>query len=374
MALRIEQLKKTLAEAKQEAAAWKVLCEQLKVVLGPTFNPGGKIQLVAEDADHRLESLSRKGRTVNGAVPQKYLAPFVNHPSFQIRKVITRLVEVGSPEQFKYLKDISPVVRSVAAQTAPLHALNEAIKKFPGDENMLAIQKSRTLNEHVHLVGLDMPDLEEKPASAPTKDDLSDVFYHTLALKLHNDYGSDIEQSWQKTVVKNYCRSVWNTSHMYVDPQRLEKALQNVLSDREEVALNLPRVSLREVAQKLIGESTVLEVVDDAVDERKELFAEMSDTQFMSQFSKLYSIRESTIPKSLRKYMLSEGLDSVDIVVPMKGKSPTGKSLDRSDEKILDRFVEAWNSYHTMLGEPLVLNWSHDVLDASRVSFHVVLK
>jgi hypothetical protein len=258
--------------------------------------------------------------------------------------------------------------------------LSEATKLFPHDDNLQSVLRQKKLQESSvwssNEYSFAMPPHDEKPmkavknpAAAP---ELSNAFYDTLASKFLADYGTNLEYTWEETLVKRYCSSVRATSLVEVDAKKLYDTIIKKIKEKEQRALDLQRVTLREVAEKL--RASEVEVYDESVDPREELLNfSGSDREFMLQVESVYSVRKSNIPKGLKKYRIAEGLTS-DVDVPMKAAVPTGSNVSLLDEKVFDRYVETWNRVQSLQGEPLKLDWQHDAIDVSKISFSVVLK
>lgn len=380
MSLKIEHLKETLQAAEAEARAWNKLKEELKAILGPTFDTTQRFKVIVEDANQRLDAFEKKDRFVNGSISEDLIETFMGHPNYNVRKLVARFAAVGSSTQKKFLHDSSPAVRFTSARTATVSMLSEATKLFPHDDNLQSVLRQKTLNENAiwkhNEYSFAMPAHDEKPSKAVKNpaavSELSNAFYETLALKFLSDYGTNLEYTWEEVLVKRYCSSVRATSLVEIDAKKLYETIIKKINEKEQRALDLQRVSLREVAERL--RESEFDGYDESPDAREELlnFAG-SDREFMLKVESVYSMLNSNIPPGIKKYRLAEG-NKGEVKIPMKASVPNGTSVSLVDEKVLDKYVETWNRVQSLQGEPLKLDWHHDAIDASKVSFSVVLK
>lgn len=378
MSLKLEHLKKTLQAAQSEAEDWQQLKNELKNILGPTFDDSQRFGLVVEDANHRLDALEKSGKFFNGSIDLNLLETFLKHSNYNVRKLASRFVPVGSIEQKRFLSDSSPSVRFTAARSSPVHLLQEAVKKFPDDDNLKTQLENKKLQENNvlwkqnhHQLSFDQPtEKSKRKNNVPVQQELSKTFYDNLAGKFLADYGTNLEYAWEELLVKRYVSSIRATSLIEIDHKKLLDAIMKRIGEKEDHALGIQRVTLREIAENLMSKDAYIEDVDP----REELMSfDGSDREFLLKVEGVYSVKASIIPKGIRKYRISEGM-SPDVTVPMKAKTPTGNVISVVDEKILDRYVETWNRVQALVGEPLKLDWQPDAIDSTAASFFVVLK
>lgn len=90
--------------------------------------------------------------------------------------------------------------------------------------------------------------------------ELSDQWYETRARKFVQDYGTNIEDSWEELAAKRYCASLKSSFGVEVDEKKLVDAIKKQLEERQDRFLaiepvSLARPNLKEIAHRLRIES-----------------------------------------------------------------------------------------------------------------------
>jgi len=85
--------------------------------------------------------------------------------------------------------------------------------------------------------------------------ELSDQWYETRAKKFIQDYGTNIEDSWEETTAHRYCASLKASFGVEVDEKKLVDEIKKQLEERQDRFLEISPVSLKEIAQRLRIES-----------------------------------------------------------------------------------------------------------------------
>lgn len=387
MRLKLGTLQKVVNATMIENEALEVLREEISRVLGPSVVTNVKLKRLAEEANYRIDVLERTGRgeTISH-FKSDIVSRFMNSSVNEARVFAARVL----PESYikKMSNDSSDEVRHTVARRLPLQLVKEMVKKTPHDDELRFI-----LREKKSSSGIKTP--EKRPfAHDPVEDkerlgdavkqdpglDLSDSWYDMQASKFIKDYGGNMEGQWQAPLAYRYCSSVKATSGVDIDEKKLLDAINKQLEEKDDRTLE--RFSLREVAQKLLSEvendsddsDLQLPVIDESCDNPVEalLHANCSSNEYVERANELFSIKESIMPRSLRKYRLSEGIRG-DLLIPCVGRVP-GKYVDSIDESALDLYVEHWNAVQASNGEPIRIEWSHNPTTQNGVSFNVELK
>ena len=383
MRLKLGTLQKVVNATLIENKAVDGLREEVSRVLGPSVLTNVKLDRLAEEANYRINVLDRTGRSeVYSNFRPEVMVKFMNSTSVEARMLAAKVL----PESYvrKMSNDASLSVRHIVARRSSIELVREMLKKTPQDDELRFIIKEKKSTGGIKTpekkpMAHDPVDGKERLGPAVKQDpgiDLSDNWYDTLASKFIKDYGGNMEGQWQAPLAYRYCSSVKATSGVDIDEKKLLDAITKQLDDRDDRTLE--RFSLKEVAQNLLSEISEedleLPIIDESTDNPVEalLYMNCSSSEYVERANELFNIKESIMPRSLRKYRLSEGI-SGDLLVPCVGRVP-GTYVDSIDESALDLYVEHWNSVQASNGEPIRLEWSHNPTTHNGVSFNVELK
>lgn len=111
-----------------------------------------------------------------------------------------------------------------------------------------------TLKHLQAIVEQTMNEIDEKKKRQPAVKQqqvpgLSDEYYASIADRFYQDYGrTTIEDSWEEQAVQRFCSSVKATSCIDIDRERLKKALEKRLKQRDEENIAVKVGYLKEVA------------------------------------------------------------------------------------------------------------------------------
>ena len=114
-----------------------------------------------------------------------------------------------------------------------------------------------TLKSLQAIVEQTMNEIDEKKKRQPAVKqqqvpELSDEYYASLADRFYQDYGrTTIEDSWEEKAVQRFCSSVKATSCIDIDRNKLKKALEKRLEQRDKDNLARKVGYLKEIAHKL---------------------------------------------------------------------------------------------------------------------------
>jgi hypothetical protein len=385
MRLRLEELQKVVKRAVNEERAADALRAEVNRVLGPAVIAEGRIEIVAEAANDRIDVLERTGRASRLAFRPGVTTRFLDHTNPEVRKFAARVV----PEKFlgRLVNDRSSVVRAAVARRIPLNSVSEMLKKFPHDDEVRHIYKQRKLSEG----GLPKPKVQDEPFDMYGEDrlgdavkqdegaELSEQWYRSCAMRFMNDYGRNIEYTWEEVTARRYAASVKATSGVEIDEAKLLKAIKELIKEREDRALE--RSALKETLsflrrqedRELMSESAmpIIEEQEDPV--RDLLESSLTPSTYVERANSVFRVQEATIPAGIRKYRLGE-LNARVSTVPVIGFLPHKRGFRAIDERALDAYCTNWNDRQAVQGEPLRLEWSNHPDDANKISFTVVLR
>lgn len=377
MRLKLRELQQIVNQTLSEEKAVDVLREEISRVLGPSVLTNVRLEELAEGANDRIDVMERTGKAGRLDFKPSVLLKFANSTNTEVRRLVARLL----PENFlsRFKDDRDPSVRHAAAKRLPLNIVKEMFRRHPGDDELKTIFRQR-LNEaglpqpkpqdpHLHMYDRKLGD-SVKQSQGP---ELSDQWYSSLAHKAILDYNHNMEGKWDEAWAQRYCASMKATSGVDVDPLRLWEEIQAQLKDRDDRTLE--RYGLKEVARRLReGISEEIEAYTESKDPVQDLLeSNLSQVDYVRKAKSVFSIRESSMPPSLKKYRMSEGLGG-EIMIPCTGRAPGNRALTHRDERALDAYVKSWNGQQAMRGEPIRINWSPSPTSLGAISFNVELK
>jgi len=375
MGLKLKELQRVVKNVIKEEKNSQLLRAEVVKALGPTILTSQGLVRMAESANERIDILEAMNRTY-GQVRPSLLLKFVDSDSTEVRKLVARLL----PESFLKLMitDSNPAVRAAVARRLPISAVNEMVRRFPNDDTLRAIERSKKLAE----AGLPTPEISdeefdmygEMPLSDATDDTqhpgLTDTWYNTLALKIVNMYGRNIEEQWEEDTVHRYVDSM-KSMGVDVDRDKLMEKVYDLLEQRDERVM--AEGSLKSLAQRLRNEEmVVMPMLSESVDPVKELISSGYTTvEYIQKFEESFSVKYVT-SKNPAYLTLAEGAEKVSH--PASAELP-GSMSRNVDERAVDAYVTAWNTRESIRGAaPYRLNWSRDPEVINMVNFHLELK
>lgn len=379
MSLRFNRLQLVVKEEVKREKSQRMLRDELFRVLGAPIMVSESSEEVFRAANDRLDVLEATGRFPRSdKFKHSILLEAASNGSAEVRKLAARLL----PERHakKFLNDSESTVRCAAAQHVSMSLLDEAHKRFPNDDQLTTVIKSRRLAE----AGLPAPEVDDEPfdmygeerleaAKQQPGDDLSKNWYKRLAADLCKKYGTNLEGQWEEiaATVHANAHASFGTK---VDRDQLLQAIYDRLEEREEAVLD--EGFLRRTASRLRSEElneSFMPIIPEDVDAvTKLLESHGGSTQYIVNFESLFNVRKSTIPANIRKHRLDEsqvGTTETPVLADVPGGSFTPVV-----EKALDSYVKHWNTRQAIVGEPYRLSWSPHPSDTSLVGFALELK
>lgn len=374
MGLKLNELQKVVKNVVKKEKSIDSLREEVVRTLGPTILVSRGLERMAESANHRLDILEATDRAYQKIRPA-LLLKFIDSDSPEVRKMVARLL----PESFlkSFMRDPDASVRAAAARRLPSNLVNEMTRRFPQDDTLRQILKTKKLME----AGIPTPDVDDEEFDMngyePIGDvfgdvdypDLTDAWYETTALKILNMYGRNIEEQWEEATVHRLVDSMASMG-VDVDREKLLDAVYDLLEQRADAVLE--EGSLASIASRLrLEEIEVMPVISENMDPVQQLLStNSSSSEYIKRFEEVFSVKYTT-SKNPAAIVMSEGPDRVT--------HPTsavllGKSTRSVDERAVDAYVHAWNTKNRISGETYYrLAWSPDVV-GGLVNFHLELK
>ena len=374
MGLKLNELQKVVKNVVKNERNIDALRGEIVRTLGHTILVSRGLERMAESANERLDILEATDKSYEKIRPA-LLLKFIDSSSPEVRKLVARLL----PESFlkPLMKDSDPAVRATVANRLPTHLVNEMTRRFPKDDTLRQISKARKLLE----AGLPTPEIEDEEFDMyglePIGDvfgdvdypDLTDAWYDTLALKILNMYGRNIEEQWEEATVHQYVDSMASMG-VEVDRQRLLDAVYDLLEQRADAVLE--ENSLASIAARLrLEETVVMPVISESIDPVQQLIeSRPSPSDYIKKFEELFSVKYVN-SKNPAAAIMTEG--TTRVVHPASAQL-FNKSIRNVDEKAIDAYVNAWNSRNKMKGENYYkLAWAQGDVDGL-VNFHLELK
>lgn len=382
MQLRLEELQQVVKRTVKEEKSNAMIRDDLRRVLGPSVEVPGALDRVAEVANEQLDFLESTGRFPRqGAFRLSALKEAASHKSPNVRKLAARLL----PERMAtcMASDPSSKVRCAAANRLSYSQIKESIKRYPGDDQLRTIVRSKKLHE----AGVPNP----KPADEPfdmygeeplgdavktrTGMDVPDTWYDRTARKLCGEYGNNLEGQWEEVLATRVVASHYSTTGVKLDREKLLKAIYDCIKEREDAVIG--EGSLKSLAARLLKESYLDEATMPIIEENHDPIADLlesdsSTSEYVSRAEDLFAVKKSTIPAGIKKYRMGEGLHETQI--PVKGRIPGLGQVTPTVEKALDRYVDSWNKQQAMSGEPYKLSWGPNGAGVDLIGFNLELK
>lgn len=377
MRLKLNELQREVKKLIKEEKNADTLAAELTRSLGPTILTTHGIRLMAESVNNRLDYLDQIGK--NPSRPKvSLLLRFADSGDSEVRKMVARLL----PENFlrSMMWDRNSSVRSAVARRLPASMIREMCKRFPSDDQLVAIEKQKRLHE----AGLPNPELEDEEFDmygdinvGKVEDDtkLSNAWYDTMAHKIILQYGGNIEGHWEELAVARYCRSV-DPLQQNIDHLKLYKTVKDKLAAAEKEALE-ENISLKSIAKRLLEEEaaeniSVMPVISESIDPLRSLVeSRKTSSDYMQEFESIFAVKKFFLENPARRMGLFEG--HAQVLCPVTAFSPS-RSLDVLEENALDMYVKYWNSQHTLQGGNNILSWYPHPEQQGKISFNLEIK
>ena len=371
MHLKLEELQKLVTKVVKEEKRYDSLKEEISRVVGPVVVTTHDLKLMAETANNRLDVLARSGQQIK-PVKTSVLLRFIDSHEPEVRRLIARLLPESFVRKMKFDKNYA--VRWAVAERLSSKLVAEMIRKFPNDDQLRTIYKTKKLNE----AGLPSPKLAdeefdingEKPLGDTARYEdhpgMTDVWYDSLARDIVNKHGRTIEASWEEKAVDTYANGLASQG-VEIDSKKLLDAVYEFLAKRDENSLeeNTLRKIVATLREEVVLETPYMPIVRENVDTVSDLLkSHVSPVEYIQKFETTFSVVKSAVDNVGKKQGINENFARV--VVPAEATLPMG-SLRPSDEKALDTYTKNWNRLRQLRNQPYRLSWTPDT--EGKVSF-----
>jgi len=345
----VNELKKIVNDTISQERNNSLLREEIFRIFGPVVNTDIKIELMAEEANDRLNVIERTGKRLKESIKPSLLMKFSSHPSSEVRKLIVRLLPENLVERFA--SDKSNTVLYEVAKRLPLREARALAKRHPGDKALYTIYRDRYLLE----VAEDLKAgeiLKGAVSCGPAIDELSVTWYKTEAAKVLRDYGvshgGPIENGWDEVFVKRYCASLKDTTGISCDPDRLYKAIQDQIIQRDNKVLKANELTVESKSSSNPFERK--NIVENL------LKSNLGSLQFVNEFDAIFNTRVMEENFQNHKYRLIEN-SYLTLDVPVSAKIPAGYKFSSTLESVFDRYVNSWNNVQAQRGSHVRIDW-----------------
>lgn len=278
---------------------------ELKRIFGESVNVDGNLNEIATNVNDRLVVLELLGRPAPRIKVSK-IVPFFESKDIEIKQMV---------------KKLAPRRNVNEAKEEPERILNVAL----GDDS-----KQYSL-------------------------DLSEEWYRQKAADLINDYSKHrtLDNSWQDRAVSNFCNHTKATSGVVIDRDKLFEAVNDLMEERDEATIELDTMFSLRSPEASLTESVKQPTIDPV--------QELEESYTNEKFVKLFNVQ------TRRAKSLNENLTFKN--VPVRATLPADRDIRDMDERVIDKFVNNWNSRRSMKDEPYRMSWQ--TADDRNVEFKV---
>jgi hypothetical protein len=365
MRLRLSELREVAKKTIDDRKISDELIREIRRVFGARVEVGSDVNTVTECANYILDSMEQRGEGLQDTLSTQVLRAARKHHDPEVRKLSARLLPMIEAKLLVNDEDSS--VRHAVARRMPASEVLEALRLHGDDDELNVIYRSKKIAEATDKFG---PKFTGDSTKQQDYIELSEGFYDILARQFINDYGMTWQQNWP-LAVKRYVSSVRATSGVDVDSDKLYEAIKSLYEEREDEIIE--DNTSKQIHETLNYLATQMEDLDESVDVVEELLhSNLGATDFIERVYDVYGIKESYLPPAIKKHCLGEN-EGVISLIPQRASTPHKNAVNECDEKVLDKFVEAWNKRQALAAEPLKLEWYINPMDAASVGFSIKL-
>lgn len=387
MQLKLEELQKIVKSTVDEEKKSLTLKTEVSKAIGCKVVTTHGLSIMAESANQQLDIFERTGKSIP-TVKASTLLRHVDSRSSEVRKLVARLLPESYAKNMMF--DADADVRSVLAQRLSLNLVSKMTKKFPQDDNIFAIYKSRKIQEAKKKAESDEFDIYGEKPIGSAYDDLehpgfTDEWYNTLAHKIINGptaYGNNLEGNWEEKTVSNICNS-YRSQGLEIDHEKLLKAVYDHMDIRDDAAIKASQARsglssssvdesfFKGLANKFRLEENrnvaVMPIISEEIDSVQQLVAaKYSSKAYIQKFENLFCVKKEPVQNVAKRLHMNEGYSKV--IAPTRAAVPGG-NLRSLDEQALNTYVKSWNSQRQLMNQPYKISWSP--LTNSDVLFHL---
>lgn len=365
MSLKVSRLQEITQEIKKEQALLESLKLETKNVFGKNISITGGLEHACYQVNNLLDILEAKNQVQNVTFKTTLAKKLLESKCNEAKRLGARTIPLNLAEGLRF--DYNQDVRLEVCKRLNPELIDEVLDLFPEDFELQYVveqkKKKQKEDSFLHIYDDKRLGASAKPFFQP---ELSDAWYHTVASKFLQDYGSNIEYQWEEPLVHRYCSSVKQSTGVDVDESKLYDKIQELIRQKEDDAL-LKAEKMRIKKLEKFRESVERKNPEDDL---TSIFEEtLSNVQKIAKLNEIFQVKQSIIPPGIRKYSNS----SVETFVPMKAKIPGGK-LTSLVERALDSYVDCWNNQQLIRGEPIKISWSTDQGNSENVCFSLELR
>lgn len=372
--LKLRNLQSVVQRVVEEEKVLYALKEEIAKTIGSSvITENRDVGAICDDVMQHLDVIEARNGRPNPFKPALTIK-MLEHASPRVRRLGARLAPAS--QLHKVMNDKSSYVRAEVAKRVSLAELKTMTRQFPNDDAIAYIYEARLnegTDEEFDMYGEDRLGDSVKQCN---EQELTDMWYESLARKLVEDYRHETETGWVSTAVNNYVRAVKTTSGIEIDAEKLRESIYEIINEHDDAILS--SMSLKETYQRLLAddlmESTTYtmgadddDIVTDLVNSR------FAPTEYLNQAAEVFSVQEGAVSRGVRRLVLTEGV-SADIQVPVSGELPHDMGFRSIDEKALDLYCESWNKKRLLEGNPLRISWSVDPTTDAGIIFETTMR
>jgi hypothetical protein len=407
-------MKKIAARTKSQHATVEALKLELKRIFGPTLDLVRPLSEIIDEANERLSD--PKSVEFPPEMKLSLALKLSKSTNSDVRLLAVRTLPTKYAENLAF--DSDPQIREAVAHRASPKVIDEMVKRYPDDDCVISVARSRKLlgvsvPRYLNEDALISPGGVEEPegtyfdwsrflvAEAKNPDgsykkvskyvaqwegpELDDVWYENQAKLLIKKYDNNLERQWEEIA----CRQFVNASKsmgVEIDEKKLYDTLMKQLKDREDKRFDaldedpLAEQPLKESVDWLLrgGYVDTTSLVpnfnynENPVEQL--LKSSVSSADYVRKFNSLFSVKESPVPAAIKKYRIGEVKGVMK--VPVSARLPRQGHFTAIDERALDKYCHCWNELQVRNTnvEPMKVQWNVVPIQEGVVSFSVILR
>lgn len=377
MQLKLKKLQGIVKEAMKKEKSALQLAREVSQVFGPSVEVSNDPRQIFIAANDKLSVMESRGIDLPvGSIKVSTLLAAAD-TNKEARKLAARLL----PEKYaiKFLSDKDSSIRCAVAKRLTYVQLSEVLSRFPSDDQLATIAKSKKLFE----AGIPDPkEFDNKfdiygdgPISEVLDgygdEDLTDAWYKKTAKKIYDDHKGRFDGNWKVLAVSRLCSSIYATSGVKIDPMKLRQEV-DILVGSGGV---LEESYFKSIHHNLLNESTeeetkVMPILEEEffTDPVSQMLENSTRSSIVEAAENLFKIKHTIIQEIIDE----ETGELQEASVPTSGRLPRGTTWTSSSEKALDKYVQGWNNRAVFRGANSRIDWTYG-LDTA-IEFALVKK
>lgn len=360
--LSVKKLQNLVRSLLDEERLVEALRSEFKRALGISFSEI-KLHRLAESAVDELDKLENHGKLDRKNFKTSIFVRLLEHDESSVRTLAAKVV----PDRFliKLLNDKSQHVRLEVAKRLPTKLVEKMSRMHPDDDQLYSVCKVKKLME----VGIPQPTPREQHLNLRNKKrlgsavkqhegpELSDLWYDEQAKKFMQDYGGNLEDSWEEIAARRYCASIKSSFGIEIDEVKLLKSIKDLINDREERVIK--RTALKETLDWLRSQPDDMQIEDfESPSPDRISYESLSHGDLIHAVNETFNIQHVSVDTGLlNESFMSSTMTKLSQLIPIRGTAPRS-DLSIEDENVLDAYCEAWNSKQSLVGTNKKVTWS----------------